>query len=873
MLLRFCLFLLFFLPTGFHGRSQSYEWNGRIYKKIAVQQADMRIDTFATFPGTLEIPGIDSSTFLFEPGTSILHWKKKPVTDSVLISYQPIPLNTYTKYSHKSFSLLDSQLVSVPYYAQQNGGDKNAFLDFGAMDYNGSFGRMLSFGNNQDLVLNSQFNLQMQGDLGDSIRISGAITDNTMPFQPEGNTQQLQEFDKVFIQLERKSSKLIAGDFELVRPRGYFLNYTKKVQGVSLSTIQSRPSIGQHSIRAAASLAKGKFVRNAIPGVEGNQGPYKLSGPNGEQYFIVLAGSEKIYIDGILMKRGEEFDYTIDYNTAEIVFMPRRLITKDMRIIAEYEFSDRNYINSLFVFSEEWQVNKHFQAYTSLYSNQDAKNQPVQQSIDSSRKNFLASLGDSIQKAFYPSAIREDSFSNNKILYRKTDTLVNSVLYSGVYMYSMQKDSTLYNLSFSYVGEGMGNYIQSVSEANGRVYAWVAPVNGIRQGNYEPVLLLVTPKQQLVWNAGIVYQADSNRQLSAEGAISRFDPNSYSSIDNEKHVGLACQLHYQEKRNLSKRHQISLISQGHYEFADNRFRPVERFRTPEFNRDWNLNFNATPADEHLGSVQFRIQKEKLGYAEALLSTFLRGNDYQGFRYNGTMQLHPRSYTIQARYDVMQHHSSDRESRFVRPDLLVERIFPKWHSWCMGGRLQAEYNPLRNKLADTLLYGSFAFESVQGYLRSGTETKNPFQFSYTYRRDYLPWKKELLRSTETGLFQLNGQIQTLKNQTIQFTASHRTLHVLNQQVSTLKPEENSTARIDYQLSLLQNLVGATFWYEGGLGQEQKREFSYVQVPAGQGQYVWRDYNHDSLKQLNEFELAIFPDEKLYIKVFTPTNQYV
>lgn len=845
-------------------------------EKWVLSNADtLKIDSLSLVPGSLMVAGIDTSGYSVDAFGSKLVWKKRPAQDSIRVRYRVFPFSFTAPYARKPIGLIENNILITPYYysASEAAKQKQEFVDFGSVDYSGSFGRALSFGNSQDVVLNSQFNLQLDGDLGDSIRLTGAITDNTIPFQPEGNTQQLQEFDRVFIQLRRKRASLMVGDHDIRKPAGYFMQFYKRVQGAFVSTSTPTGKGGENRIAVGASLAKGKFVRNVLTALEGNQGPYKLTGPNGEQFFVVLAGTERVYIDGQVQSRGENQDYIIDYNTAEITFMPRRLITKDLRIVVEFEFSDRNYLNSLLYLSDEWQINSKWQVRFNAYSNQDARNQPVMLSLDSSQKAFLAGIGDSIQLALYPSARYQDTFSNNLILYRKTDTTVNGTLYSGIYVFSTDPDSARYSLAFTSVGQGRGNYRQALSSANGRVYEWLEPVNGLPQGDYEPVTILVTPKKQQLFTLGTTFRPDSNRTFQVEAALSDFDPNLFSKIGNQTHRGVATRLSYEESRRLGKNDKRRISSALYYEYVQDRFRPLERFRQVEFVRDWNIPLNEQAQTEHLGGVKLGLQQKDLGEVEYRIGTYTRGSNFAGLQQVFALGGQKGGWRVLARGDWVTQRSNLSRSSFLRPYAELERTFRKLAGITIGSRFLMDHNVLRDAQTDTLLRSAFSFDALTLYLRNGAAGKLPFQAEYTLRHDRAAKDNRMMPGTVGHTVAVNAGVNKGPAHDLKITAAYRQLQVIDSTLTAFKPDETLLGRAEYQFNWWSGLLTGNILYEMGAGQELKREFTYVQVPAGQGQYVWRDYNGDNLRQLNEFELAIFPDERLFIRVFTPTNQYV
>ena len=650
------------------------------------------------------------------------------------------------------------------------------------------------------------------------------------------------------------------------------------MQGLYYQTAFNINKNTTNSLGLSGSVAKGQFARNIFQGGEGNQGPYKLTGNNGEQFFIVLAGTEKVYVDNIPVERGENADYIINYNTAEVTFMPRKMITKDSRIQVEFEYQDRNYLNSLIYVYDELKIGNKWKIRLDAYSNQDAKNQPYLQTLDGNQKRFLSTIGDSIQNAFYPS-IATDTFAANKILYKMIDTVVNGVLYDSVFVYSINPDSAIFSLGFSYAGPNRGDYNISASNANGRAYNWVAPINGVPQGSYVPAQLLITPKKQQVFILNTNYQIDSLKAFNIEIGASNTDPNLFSKIDDNTHWGLATKLRYKELRFLGREDSLgnkkwNWNNDISYEYVQNSFKTIAPYRNVEFGRDWNVpQFNANKPDEHLVFIKMKIGSERSGAAGYNFSYYKRGSDYEGYRNILSYDYLYKKLRVGFIGNILNAKDTFQTSQFLRPTAYVEYNLSKLMNTYIGGKYEVEKNELRNKATDTLLPTAFHFDIATAYIRTSDQQPTRWNLTYFTRKDRIARENKFLAQNRSHNVELKLGLNKWKNHNINFTGTYRQLEVYDTVYSNIEEEKTLLGRLEYNGNLLKNVALLNSLYEFGSGQEQKRSYTYVEVPAGQGIYTWNDYNADGVQQANEFEIALYPDQKRFIKVFTPTNEYV
>jgi hypothetical protein len=875
-ILLFSLLLLFALAT----KAQLPARSNLHIKKIAGNRDSVVLDTASIVPNTFRIVDIDSAFYRLDFVKAILYWKTRPSTDSVLISYRTFPFKLNSVVQRLSYDSVMNNVYLKPFEFRQDNDVQTGLLDFGNIQANGSLGRELSFGNNQDAVVNSNFQLQLNGMLKDSIQIAAAITDNNLPVQPDGTTQQLNEFDQVYLQFKKHNWELNFGDIDIRQNQMYFLNFYKRLRGFSFQTTNTLSSKSQSTTLVSGSIAKGKFTRNIFDrttttNLEGNQGPYRLRGANNEFFFIVLANTERVYLDGELLQRGEDQDYIINYNTAEVTFMPKRMITKDSRIQIEFEYADRNYLNANLYVNQEFSINNRLKLRVGAFNNNDAKNSQINQTLDAKQRQFLFNVGDSVQSIYYPS-ITIDSFSRDKLLYEKV-YYSNGIFTDSFYRYSVDSSKAKYNLSFTDLGEGSGNYVADFNGANGKVYKFIEPVNGIKQGRYEPVMVLVAPKKQQLISVGAEYQFDKNNVLKTEFALSNYDVNTFSSKNGGDDVGLAARFQYTNTVPLSTPKKSFLISSLDYEHTQQKYKPLERLRFVEFSREWGLPLQLNPATEDI----IRLSSQYKNNTSSLTYQFMgyqrsEGDHYKGFQNIVQQTLNSKGWSLNnqlALTSFSYFNGAPGKGKYFRPVFDVSRQFKHLASMRLGFRYAMENNEVRNPSTDTLSATSFSFDTYTAYLKSDEGKKNKFGISFFTRSDKYPLYKELIRGDRS--YNTNVEMQLLQNQHHQvlLSTTYRVLKVYNKLVSQQKDERTILGRTEYLVNEFKGLVTGNVLYELGTGQEQRRDYAYFEVPAGQGEYTWIDYNNDGIAQLNEFETAIYRDQAKYIRIFTPTNVFV
>lgn len=439
-----------------------------------------------------------------------------------------------------------------------------------ALTFSGNKTLAVEFGSAQDAALRQSLDLTVSGTLAPGVELTGVLSDRNTPLTAGGSTQDLQSLDRVLIELRAPHASAALGDVALNLQRGEFARLERRLQGAS-----GEWSGAGVQVMAAAASAPGEYRRLQFFGVEGRQGPYQLTDRDGNTGVSVVAGSEVVTVDGVRMTRGESADYSMDYESARLTFSNRRPISAATRVTVDYQYTLNRFRRNFAAAGIGWERGP-WHAFTQLLNEADDRGRPLEAVLDPADRLALQLAGDSLSRALGPGVSAGGG---------EYDTV--RVAGGGLAYAWVGPDSGQFTVSFARIGPGRGDYTDSAAVAGRTAFRFVGAGNGaFRVGRALPM-----PESHQLWSLGGGAHAGP-LAVEVEGAVSRRDLNTYSSLDDGNNTGQAGRASLsvagQLRGALAGTAGVSLDGRT----VGERFQPFARLERPFAEEDWGLPLDA-----------------------------------------------------------------------------------------------------------------------------------------------------------------------------------------------------------------------------------------------------------------------------------------
>ncbi len=593
------LFYLFFIFLAY-GQKETYV-NLRS-KTFVVTQPEIQVDSISIQPYYFQV---DLETGITIPPSQYqISFKTATLTftDFLLFQNKKITIHylAYPKHLTKTYQLYQPRISAADTTSLRFGTpEPEANKPFDGLKTQGSLTRGVDAGNNQNLVMQSGLDLKIEGKISPKVKVKAVLSDDNLPQAYAGISQSYKEFDRIYMQLTGENWDAIGGDLVLQNQRDYFLRFKRKTQGLAVQ-------MGRDSSRVQVSGAyvEGQFTVNRFQGVEGNQGPYLLKGEQGETYIFVIPDTEKVYVNGSLLQAGIDKDYVLDYQTAELRFNPTFPITQNQRIVVEFNYSNQHYVRYL-SYNRYTHKGRTTDFSISSYLEGDIKNKSLLFQPDAQQIDVLRNAGDQLQEMWVLSA-KPVSYNENKILYKKV--IAGTSFY---FEHTTQDEPGLYEVRFSYVGDGQGDYIVSKVVANGKIYAYA----GVGNGDYQPYIKLTAPEAKKYLGINFAYHPSEKTQFSMQSLLNHTDKNLFSTKNDADNIGGA--MHIAWLQSLWQKDKKRLSADLKYDFVHQDFVRLDPYRPVEFKRQWQVDSVlsiglATYPQANRQRTTSRIHRPKIG---------------------------------------------------------------------------------------------------------------------------------------------------------------------------------------------------------------------------------------------------------------------
>ncbi|NLT51614.1 MAG: hypothetical protein GXX85_11930 [Ignavibacteria bacterium] len=782
---------------------------------------------------------------------------KISLLDTISVCYLAYNLNLRKEYRNRQLVIqYDDYFKDTLSVSKTVNQPINSETVFGpGIQKSGSIIRGFTVGNTKDMTVNSGLRLQMSGKLTDDIEIVAALTDENTPIQPEGNTERLDELDKVFIEVRHPNVTGTFGDFDYKGGSGEFGKIDRKLQGLKGEFFY----YGQNAAVAFAS-SKGKFTVNKFNGTDGNQGPYRLYGENNERNIIVIAGSEKVFLNGEELLRGEGNDYTIEYSNSEIIFTQKRMITSASRISVDFEYSDRKFTRDFFGANlNTSMLNDKLTFKVNYYREGDDEKSPIDLSLSEDDIKILEKAGDNPGLAFVSGAELaplDTVTGRRKGIYTKIDTVINNSAYT-YYAYKPGEITSEYIVVFSYTGLGKGDYRK---ESLGN-YEFA----GIGGGSYMPIRTLPLPQLKQTANIAAGLEIMEGLKLDIEMAGSSFDKNRLSSADDKDNNGYA--------RNISINLSPKDIGAGKLgfnlrdRFVEERFSSADRFNNVEFERDYNTSGSGS-GNEILREAGLNYLPFDSVLINGNYGLYKKGSNFRSDRYTINSEMKRLGFDVKHTLDYVKSKSNFMNSKWAK---LEAELSYNWNGLFPGVNYYFEDKRGRANNNWALTDGSLKYTEITPFLRSENFGGIAFELKYSMRQEFFPFEGIMEKESDAETKSLTMDYPGNRNFSTSLDMAFRKKNVTDK-FKLLGYSDNETIliRSRSRANAFDNFASGDFFYEVSTQKTARLEKVFLRVEEGTGNYIYLgDLNNNGLPDENEFEQTIYEGD--YILTVLPTDE--
>lgn len=508
----------------------------------------------------------------------IIKLNGEPICDSIKIVYSYIDLKIPLKIRHKVPSGTGGRLLE-----RQPRVNMSMIPENNRLTHSGSLLRGIKIGSRRDASVESAFQLEAFGSIGEDVEITAMLSDQDLPIQPEGTSEKIAQLDQVFISIKGPFFSANFGDFNATFAQGEFSSYNRRLSGVQLKGFSDKVT-GE----IAGAILEGIWASYEFTCSEGNQGPYQVS-VNENSSVQILAGSEVVWLNGSKLDRGLDNDYTIDYNLGQITFTSNRQVGINDRVIIDFQYTDLEFRRSFYGLSGNIDPFEKLKfSYSAMIEADDSHN-PLTLEFSEEELAALEVAGDNADSAYMINATLSDT---------------------GDYFLV---DSATSNEHFEWIGDGDGDWdvvFENVGSGKGD-YNYISLCRyeyvGSDFGSFRPIRSLPLPISHSVIDIGTEFEPVENMKISGEVATSSIDLNRLSSSDDNDNSDGAYLVKLDLTRGLvffgSDIGEVNVNAKLRHK--GERFSSIGRMDDAEFLRDWGVSEKGGGEELAEGSIVYK----------------------------------------------------------------------------------------------------------------------------------------------------------------------------------------------------------------------------------------------------------------------------